>query len=46
VTEKWYADLEKSIHKKSRKPLWGEFKKGYIALQDEGFAFSYRNIKN
>ncbi len=44
-TEKWYQDREACIHNKKRKPLWGEFKKGHIALQDEGFAVAYRNIK-
>lgn len=44
-TEKWYNDREACIHNKNRKPLWGEFKKGHIALQDEGFAVAYRNIK-
>jgi mannose-6-phosphate isomerase-like protein (cupin superfamily) len=43
--EKWYDDRESTIHHKGRKPLWGEFRKGHIALQDEGFPVSYRNIK-
>jgi mannose-6-phosphate isomerase-like protein (cupin superfamily) len=44
-TEKWYKDRENSIHNKTRKPLWGEFRKGHIALQDEGFPVAYRNIR-
>lgn len=44
-TDKWYADREKCLHNKKRKPLWGEFRCGHIALQDEGFPVWYRNIK-
>ncbi len=44
-TNKWYADREKCLHNKTRKPLWGEFRTGHIALQDEGFPVAYRNIK-
>jgi len=44
-TDQWYADREKCLHNKKRKPLWGEMKSGHIALQDEGFPVSYRNIK-
>lgn len=44
-TKKWYADREQTLHNKTRKPLWGEFRRGHIALQDEGYPVSYRNIK-
>lgn len=44
-TKKWYNDREKSIHNSKRKPLWGEFRSGHIALQDEGFPVEYRNIR-
>jgi hypothetical protein len=44
-TDQWYNDREECLHNKNRKPLWGEFKNGHIALQDEGFPVKYRNIK-
>jgi len=44
-TDKWYADREDCLHNKTRKPMWGEYKTGCIALQDEGFEVEYRNIK-
>jgi hypothetical protein len=43
-TEKWYADREETLHNSTRKPFWGEFRSGHIALQDEGFKVAYRNI--
>ncbi len=44
-TKKWYSDREETIHNKTRKPAWGEFCIGHIALQDEGYKVAYRNIK-
>lgn len=44
-TPQWYSDREKTLHHSGRKPLWGEFGRGRIALQDEGFAVAYRNIR-
>jgi len=44
-SDQWYADREKCLHNKSRKPMWGEFRLGHITLQDEGFPVAYRNIK-
>ncbi|HYW95906.1 MAG TPA: DUF1080 domain-containing protein [Bacteroidales bacterium] len=43
--QKWYNDRDKTIHHFSRKPFWGEFRKGHIALQDEGFPVSFRDIR-
>ena len=43
-TEKWYADREETLHNKTRKPDWGEYCSGHIALQDEGFKVKFRNI--
>ena len=44
-SEAWYADREKTLHNTDRKPFWGEFRRGHIALQDEGFPVAYRNIR-
>ena len=43
-TDKWYSDREETLHNSTRKPDWGEFSSGHIALQDEGFPVKYRNI--
>jgi hypothetical protein len=43
-TDKWYSDREETFHNRTRKPDWGEFCSGHIALQDEGFKVAYRNI--
>lgn len=42
---KWYQDREATLHNSQRKPFWGEFRRGHIALQDEGFTVAYRSIK-
>nr|WP_319592449.1 family 16 glycoside hydrolase [uncultured Draconibacterium sp.] len=44
-TSKWYMDREQTLHNKTRKPDWGEFCKGHIAIQDEGYKIKFRNIK-
>ncbi len=44
-TDQWYADREATLHNKTRKPDWGEFCSGHIALQDEGFKVSFKNLK-
>lgn len=44
-TEHWYTDREETLHNSNRKPFWGEFRRGHIALQDEGFPVDYRNIR-
>lgn len=41
----WYADREATLHNSQRKPFWGEFRRGHIALQDEGFPVAYRSIR-
>jgi hypothetical protein len=44
-SDAWYADREETLHNSERKPFWGEFRRGHIALQDEGFPVAYRNIR-
>ena len=44
-TDEWYRRREETIHNSTRKPVYGEFKSGYFALQDEGFPVAFRNIK-
>ncbi len=44
-SDAWYVDREQTLHNSGRKPFWGEFRRGHIALQDEGFPVAYRNIR-